>query len=52
MALPMVAVTMLDASAEQVSLLAAAVWLPALLVGLPAAVAADRLPARTSAFRR
>ncbi|WP_229068477.1 MFS transporter [Actinoplanes sp. DH11] len=46
-ALPMAAVTVLGADAGQVSVLAAAVWLPALLFGLPAGAAADRLAPRT-----
>jgi MFS family permease len=45
-ALPLVAVTVLDASAFAVSVLAAAVWLPWLLVGLPAGAWVDRLPRR------
>ncbi|MEW9549768.1 MFS transporter [Nonomuraea sp. NPDC050783] len=45
-ALPLVAVTLLDASALQVSLLTAAAWLPWLLIGLPAGAWVDRLPRR------
>ncbi|MFB4286190.1 MFS transporter [Nonomuraea sp. ATR24] len=45
-ALPLVAVTVLDASPLAVSLLAAAAWLPWLLIGLPAGVWVDRLPRR------
>ncbi|MFI6440131.1 MFS transporter [Streptomyces sp. NPDC050759] len=45
-ALPLVAVLALQASALQVGLLAAAVWLPWLLLGLPAGAWVDRLPRR------
>ncbi|WP_049557096.1 MFS transporter [Nonomuraea sp. SBT364] len=45
-ALPLVAVTLLDASAFAVSVLAAAAWLPWLLIGLPAGAWVDRLPRR------
>uniref|UniRef100_UPI003F4982BC MFS transporter n=1 Tax=Nonomuraea bangladeshensis TaxID=404385 RepID=UPI003F4982BC len=45
-ALPLVAVTLLDASALQVSLLTAAAWLPWLLIGLPAGAWVDRLARR------
>ncbi|OJF14947.1 MFS transporter [Couchioplanes caeruleus] len=45
-ALPLVAVGTLDASTMQVALLQAAVWLPWLLIGLPAGVWVDRLPRR------
>ncbi|MEV0385638.1 MFS transporter [Nonomuraea sp. NPDC050643] len=45
-ALPLVAVTLLDAPAFQVSLLTAAAWLPWLLIGLPAGAWVDRLPRR------
>lgn len=46
-ALPLVAVTVLHASAFAVSVLTAAAWLPWLLIGLPAGVWVDRLPRRT-----
>ena len=45
-AMPLVAVTTLDASAVQVGLLSALTWLPWLLVGLPAGAWVDRLPRR------
>jgi predicted MFS family arabinose efflux permease len=45
-ALPLVAVATLGASTLQVALLAAAVWLPWLVVGLPAGAWVDRLPRR------
>ncbi|MEV6489094.1 MFS transporter [Actinoplanes sp. NPDC051633] len=45
-ALPLVAVGALDASTMQIALLQAAVWLPWLLIGLPAGVWVDRLPRR------
>ncbi|HEV7710668.1 MAG TPA: MFS transporter [Asanoa sp.] len=45
-ALPLVAVTTLDASTFQVALLAAFSWLPWLLIGLPAGAWVDRLPRR------
>ncbi|MFI9597786.1 MFS transporter [Nonomuraea sp. NPDC052265] len=45
-ALPLAAVTVLDASPLAVSLLAAAAWLPWLLIGLPAGVWVDRLSRR------
>ncbi|MFC6879203.1 MULTISPECIES: MFS transporter [Actinomadura] len=45
-ALPLVAVAVLDAGAFQVALLSAAAWLPWLLVGLPAGAWVDRLPRR------
>ena len=45
-ALPLVAVTVLDATAFQVALLSAAAWLPWLLIGLPAGAWVDRLPSR------
>jgi MFS family permease len=45
-ALPLVALTVLDATAFQVALLSAAAWLPWLLIGLPAGAWVDRLPAR------
>jgi MFS family permease len=45
-ALPLAAVTMLDASPFAVSVLAAAAWLPWLLIGLPAGVWVDRLSRR------
>jgi MFS family permease len=43
---PLVAVTTLHASALQVGLLGAAVWLPWVLVGVPAGTLVDRLPRR------
>lgn len=45
-ALPLVAVVTLDATAFEVSLLTALTWLPWLLVGLPAGAWVDRLPRR------
>ena len=45
-ALPLVAVTQLDASAFQAALLYATAWLPWLLIGLPAGAWVDRLPRR------
>jgi MFS family permease len=45
-ALPLVALTALDATAFQVALLSAATWLPWLLIGLPAGAWVDRLPPR------
>jgi MFS family permease len=45
-ALPLVAVATLDASTLQVALLAAATWLPWLLIGLPVGAWVDRLPRR------
>ncbi|MFJ3810535.1 MFS transporter [Streptomyces sp. NPDC090073] len=45
-AMPLVAVVTLDASTFWVSALAAAAWLPWLLVGLPAGAWVDRLPRR------
>lgn len=45
-ALPLVAVSTLHASAAAVSLLTAAAWLPWLLIGLPAGVWVDRWPRR------
>lgn len=45
-ATPLVALEVLDASALVVSLLTAALWLPWLVVGLPAGALVDRLPAR------
>jgi MFS family permease len=45
-ALPLVAVSVLDASTFQVALLAALVWLPWLVIGLPAGAWVDRLPRR------
>jgi MFS family permease len=44
--LPLIAVTTLDASAFAVGALGAAVWLPWLLIGLPAGAWVDRLPYR------
>jgi MFS family permease len=46
-ALPLVAITMLDATAFQVAALSAATWVPWLLIGLPAGAWVDRLPPRT-----
>lgn len=46
-ALPLVAVATLAASTFQVALLAAAAWLPWLLIGLPAGAWVDRLPRRS-----
>ncbi|MFI5838437.1 MFS transporter [Catenuloplanes sp. NPDC051500] len=45
-ALPLAAITVLQASTFQVALLTAAVWLPWLLVGLPAGVLVDRSRSR------
>lgn len=45
-ALPLVAVSVLDASPFAVGVLAATTWLPWLLIGLPAGVWVDRLPRR------
>ncbi|MCM0677753.1 MFS transporter [Micromonospora phytophila] len=45
-ALPLVAVTVLDAGTFVVAVLTAAAWLPWLLVGLPAGAWVDRLPRR------
>lgn len=45
-ALPLVAVLTLQATALDVGLLAAAVWLPWLIMGLPAGAWVDRLPRR------
>ncbi|GGQ73363.1 hypothetical protein GCM10010267_40460 [Streptomyces griseorubens] len=45
-ALPLVAVLVLHATASDVGLLAAAVWIPWLVVGLPAGAWVDRLPRR------
>jgi MFS family permease len=45
-ALPLVAVAVLDAGAFQVAVLTAAAWLPWLLIGLPAGAWVDRLPRR------
>jgi MFS family permease len=45
-ALPLVAVATLGASTFQAALLSAAVWLPWLLIGLPAGAWVDRLPRR------
>ena len=45
-ALPLVAVTQLNASAFQAALLYATAWLPWLLIGLPAGAWVDRLPRR------
>jgi len=45
-AAPVVAITVLDASAFVVTLITAAAWLPWLLVGLPAGAWVDRLPRR------
>ncbi|WP_441246227.1 MFS transporter [Kitasatospora sp. McL0602] len=46
MAMPLIAVTALNASTFQVSLLAAVGWLPWLLIGLPVGVWVDRLRSR------
>ncbi|MEV4766629.1 MFS transporter [Micromonospora chokoriensis] len=46
-ALPLVAVAVLDASTFQVAVLTAAAWLPWLLIGLPAGAWVDRLPRRS-----
>lgn len=45
-ALPLVAVTVLNAGTFQVAVLTAAAWLPWLLIGLPAGAWVDRLPRR------
>ncbi|WP_327001929.1 MFS transporter [Dactylosporangium sp. NBC_01737] len=45
-ALPLVAITLLDATAFQVAALSAATWVPWLLIGLPAGAWVDRLPPR------
>lgn len=45
-ALPLIAVVELDAGSTAVGALAAAVWLPWLLVGLPAGAWVDRIPKR------
>ena len=45
-ALPLVAVATLDASTFEVATLSAAVWLPWLLIGLPAGAWVDRFPRR------
>lgn len=45
-ALPLIAVTVLGVSPVRVGLLAASVWLPWLVVGLPAGAWVDRLPRR------
>lgn len=45
-ALPLVAIAGLDATTLQVALVQAAVWLPWLLIGLPAGAWVDRLPRR------
>ncbi|SDH85727.1 Predicted arabinose efflux permease, MFS family [Actinokineospora alba] len=45
-ALPLVAVTHLNATTLQVALLEAAVWLPWLVVGLPAGALVDRWPSK------
>ncbi|WP_432989793.1 MFS transporter [Dactylosporangium sp. CA-233914] len=55
MALPLVAVSTLDAGPAMVALLTAATWLPWLLIGLPAGVWVDRWPRRRTSptsFRR
>jgi predicted MFS family arabinose efflux permease len=46
LALPLVAVTLLDSSPLTLGFLEAAVWLPWLLIGLPAGAWVDRLPKR------
>lgn len=43
-ALPLVAITMLQATTLQIGVLTAAAWLPWLLIGLPAGAWVDRLP--------
>jgi MFS family permease len=45
-AVPLVAVTVLDASTLQIALLQAATWIPWLVIGLPAGAWVDRLPRR------
>jgi Na+/melibiose symporter-like transporter len=45
-ALPLVAVAVLDASTFQVAVLTAAAWLPWLVIGLPVGAWVDRLPRR------
>ncbi|WP_203915099.1 MFS transporter, partial [Rhizocola hellebori] len=45
-AIPLVAITVLQASTFQVGMLTAASWLPWLLIGLPAGAWVDRLPRR------
>ncbi|MCL7378531.1 MFS transporter [Streptomyces sp. 35G-GA-8] len=45
-AMPLVAVSTMDAGAFAVSLLGAAAWLPWLIIGLPAGAWVDRLPRR------
>lgn len=45
-AMPLAAVSVMDASTLQVSLLVAATWLPWLVIGLPAGAWVDRLPKR------
>ncbi|MEV7996312.1 MFS transporter [Streptomyces sp. NPDC086077] len=45
-AMPLLAVSTMDATAFQVGLLSAATWLPWLIIGLPAGVWVDRLPRR------
>ena len=45
-ALPLVAVTVLDASTLEIALLQAATWTPWLVIGLPAGAWVDRLPRR------
>ena len=42
--LPLIALRELDASSFQIGVLASAVWLPWLIVGLPAGAWIDRLP--------
>ncbi|MDG4782685.1 MFS transporter [Micromonospora sp. WMMD961] len=46
-ALPLVAVAVLDAATFQVAVLTAAAWVPWLLIGLPAGAWVDRLPRRS-----
>lgn len=48
LALPLVAVLSLDASAFEVSLITAVAWAPWLLIGLPAGAWVDRLPRRAT----
>ncbi|MFI6642962.1 MFS transporter [Streptomyces sp. NPDC050504] len=45
-AMPLAAVSVMDAGTFQVSLLSAATWLPWLVIGLPAGAWVDRLPKR------
>lgn len=45
-ALPLIAITLLDATTVQIGLVTAASWLPWVLIGLPAGAWVDRLPRR------